>query len=222
MASTYGQAAKALLLGLCCLLAACDTAAPAGEPSPATSSPAASPSVAPAASDDPSMGVTAVRWPDHLDELSALLEKLPPTLLDANRDVYVDDEDSPMATALYGDLVHLSADVEHETIDTASGKPELVTAEESLAALFNLGLACDKKTYQGTIRPLAGGQGPGFGKKSSAKTRWFSCTIGEAEGNEDYTGYAIGWTRGKSAWLVIADAGEPAARAMVGALVEAG
>ena len=35
-------------------------------------------------------------------------------------------------------------------------------------------------------------------------------------------GYAIGWTRGKNAWLVIADAGEPAARALVGAPVEAG
>ena len=111
--------------------------------------------------------------------------------------------------------------MEHETIDTASGKPELVTAEESLAALFNLGLACDKKTYQGTIRPLAGGQGPGS-EEVVGQDPLVLLHDRRGGGNEDYTGYAIGWTRGKSAWLVIADAGEPAARAMVGALVEAG
>ena len=49
--------------------------------------------------------------------------------------------------------------MEHETIDTASGKPELITAEESLAALFNLGLACDKKAYQGSGGRLTGGRG---------------------------------------------------------------
>jgi len=145
MASTSGQAAKAVLLGLCCLLAACDTAAPEpDEPQPATSSPAASPSVTPSAPDDPSMGVAAARWPDQLDDLSAHVERLPPVLLDAKQDVYVDDEDSPMATALYGDVVYLTADLEHE-IDTASGQRQRVTAEESLAALFNLGRACDTK-----------------------------------------------------------------------------
>jgi len=223
MALTSRHAATALLLGLCCLVVACDTASDPGEPSSATSSPTASPtppSATPAAPDDPSMGVAAVRWPDQLDELGAHLEKLPPVLLDAQRDVYVDEEDSPVATALYGDLVYLTADLEHK-IDTASGKRQRVTAEESLAGLFNRGHSCDKKTYRGTIRPIAGGQGPRAETRPSAKTRWFSCTIGKAEGDEDYTGHAIGWLRGKSAWLVIADAGEPAAQAMVGALVDA-
>ncbi len=49
---------------------------------------------------------------------------------------------------------------------------------------------------------------------------WFSCRIDGAEGAEDFTGHAVGWTSGKTAWQVVAR-DERTARQLVTALHEA-
>lgn len=46
---------------------------------------------------------------------------------------------------------------------------------------------------------------------------WFSCAIDGAEGDEDLTGHAVGWTSGETAWLVVAK-DKAAAASLVDAL----
>jgi hypothetical protein len=41
-------------------------------------------------------------------------------------------------------------------------------------------------------------------KKPLTKPVWFSCPINGAEGDDNFTGQAVGWTSKKTAWLVVA------------------
>jgi len=128
-----------------------------------------------------------------------------------------EDEFGAESVAVYGDVASLSVTEEYITRDTESGKPELFTAPDLLAAGFGLVYGCAKKSYQGTIKPLPGGLGPASSKKKSSKPLWFSCRIDGAEGDEDFKGHAVGWTSKKAAWLVIA-ANEKLARSVVSGL----
>ena len=111
----------------------------------------------------------------------------------------------PQAIAAYGDGAGLTVADEFMTKDTESGEPELFSADDQLAASFGLVFACAKKSYRGTIKPLPGGYGPGYGSsKKSSEPRWFSCKIEGAEGDDNFKGHAVGWTSKKAAWLVIA------------------
>jgi hypothetical protein len=58
-------------------------------------------------------------------------------------------------------------------------------------------------------------------KKPLSTDVWFSCIIDGAEGDDNFTGQAVGWTSKKTAWLVVADT-QTTARNLVQALARAG
>jgi len=147
------------------------------------------------------------------------MDSLPKTLggetLKASYDRGGEEGFGPRAIATYGDNVAgLTVAEEYMTSQSASGEPELLTADTLLAANFGLVYACAKKSYRGTIKPLRGGYGPGFGSKKSSKPMWFSCNIDAAEGDDNFKGHAVGWTSEKAAWLVIAK-DEKTARSLI-------
>jgi hypothetical protein len=49
---------------------------------------------------------------------------------------------------------------------------------------------------------------------------WFSCRVDGAEGDDEFSGYAVGWTSKKTAWLVVAQ-DQNATRGFVTALRDA-
>lgn len=171
----------------------------------------------------PSFGVDRVRWPATAKGASELLNGLPQTFGGESLEVYYQPADTKeelgaTAGAQYGDAQSITVSDEFVTSDTASGKPELLSAEQLLAASFGLVFGCAKNSYRGTIEPGEGGYGPGSGpSKKSSGPRWFSCAIDVAEGDDDFTGHAVGWTSGKAAWLVIAE-DATAARSLIAAL----
>jgi hypothetical protein len=54
-------------------------------------------------------------------------------------------------------------------------------------------------------------------EKPLTKPVWFSCTVAGAEGDDTFTGAAVGWTSRHAAWLVLAH-NPDAARSLVAAL----
>lgn len=103
----------------------------------------------------------------------------------------------------YGQVVSVDLFEEYVTSDTASGEPEPFSANNLLAAGFGLGHACAENTYRGTLPSHDDFPGPGVTEKPLTKRVWFSCRIDGAEGDEDFTGQAVGWTSKKTAWLVV-------------------
>ncbi|SDT11015.1 hypothetical protein SAMN04488543_3056 [Friedmanniella luteola] len=164
-----------------------------------------------------------VSWPATTQGALKLLNALPQTFRGEPLEVFSspteeEEEYGASASAQYGDDNSISVTDEYTTTDTESGEPELFTAEQLLAASFGLVFACAKRSYRGTIKPLEGGQGPGYDSPArSSKTNWFSCRIDGAEGDDDFTGHAVGWTSKKAAWLVIAE-DEKAARTIIAGL----
>ncbi len=70
--------------------------------------------------------------------------------------------------------------------------------------MFGLGLGCAKGSYRGTApRPSYSGGGPAVTRKPLTRNVWFSCTIDGAEGDDSFTGNAVGWTSHQTAWLVV-------------------
>lgn len=61
--------------------------------------------------------------------------------------------------------------------------------------------------------------GPAVGNRSP-KPVWFSCRIAETQGEQFTDGQALGWTSGKSAWLILGD-NESLVRSLVDALLNA-
>jgi hypothetical protein len=226
-----------LISALVMLLTACgasETATPAAPSAAVTqAAPEAGPRSAPPRSTtrDPaprdtsgaSFGVDEVSWPANTQGALKLLHALPQTLRGeplqvSSSPAEEEEEYGASATAQYGDDNSISVTDEYTTTDTESGEPELFTAGQLLAARFGLVFACAKRSYRGTIEPLEGGQGPGFDSPArSSKPNWFSCRIDGAEGDDDFTGHAVGWTSEKAAWLVIAE-DEEAARAIIAGL----
>jgi hypothetical protein len=171
----------------------------------------------------PSFGVDRVGWPATAKGAYKLFNALPQTLRGETLQVYYqpadkDEEFGATAGAQYGEATTISVSDEYITSDTESGEPELFTADQLLAASFGLVFGCAKKSYRGTIQPLEGGSGPGFGgSKRSSKPMWFSCKVDGAEGDDNFKGHAVGWTSRKAAWLVIAE-DEKAARSLIAGL----
>lgn len=228
------------------LLAGCGGAAagPAASPSPPTSAsvparsatsattPAATSAPPPAASaptpksttsseKNASFGVDKDAWPTTVAAAAPLLQALPKAFVGQPRQLYGNDkvnaDGGPYAGVSYGDDVSLTVSEEYLSEDTPSGKAELLTANDLLAAAFNMGLTCAPRTYAGTAPSHGGGVGPAVTGKRSAKPVWFSCRIAGAEGNDNYTGQALGWTSGKTAWLIIGN-NEAAVGSIVAAL----
>lgn len=204
-----GVAALALAL-VACGGAGSATPAPAGPPTTASSS--ASP---PAASADaggwtaagPSFGVDRAAWPTTVGEARTVVHRLPGSLggqqKESGYSAASDEEGGSGAEVSvgYGEAISLTVSEEYVTTDTADGKPELMTARELLAVTFRLGLACAEDAYRGNALPLD----PGAARKIPAgEPVWFSCAVDEAEGDEDFAAHAVGWTSGKTAWLVLA------------------
>ena len=227
--------ALAMLLGAC---GAGETAAPAAPSATVTeAAPEAQPrpvrprstTGGPVARDTSgaSFGVDKVSWPADTEGALKLLNALPQTFRGESLEVFslpIDEEEEEgeeygaSASAQYGDDNAISVTDEYTTTDTESGEPELFTAEQLLAASFGLVFACAERSYRGTIEPLEGGQGPGYDAPArSSGTNWFSCRIDGAEGDEDFTGHAVGWTSRRAAWLVIAE-DEKAARTIIAGL----
>ena len=116
-------------------------------------------------------------------------------------------EDPPARDAglIFGKFGSVSVYEEYVSSDTSSGKPKLFSANNQLSASFGLVYGCAKGTYRGTApKPLSPRGGPGVTRGPLTRSVWFSCRIDIAEGDDAFSGYAVGWTRKKTAWLVVA------------------
>ena len=123
---------------------------------------------------------------------------------------------------VYGTVGSVEVYEEYQTTDTADGKPQLESANNQLSAAFGLVFGCTKDSYRGTApRPSYPQGAPGVTKKPLSSDVWFSCTIDGVEGDDNFTGQAVGWTSKKTAWLVVADS-QRTARELVEALARAG
>ena len=157
----------------------------------------------------PSFGADRVRWPGTLDGARAVLAKMPKTLGGKAGEVLYNsgDRDDPARDAGvgYGSLGSVAVFEEYTTDDTASGKPAVMSASSLLSASFGLMYGCAKGTYHGTApHPMYPRGGPGMSEHPLKRPSWFSCRIDGAEGDDGFSGYAVGWTSKKTAWLVVA------------------
>lgn len=220
--------------GLVALLVGCGVTETATPAAPVATTPVTSPS--PTAQDQredtsggsprrdtsgPSFGVDRVTWPDTAKGASKLLDALPQTFRGETLETYyapAEEDFGASAGAQYGQVNAITVFEEYVTSDFESGKPELFEAEQLLAASFGLVYACADGSYRGTIELFGGEEEPNSDvPKRTSKPGWFSCRIDGAEGDENFKGYAVGWTSKKAAWLVIAE-DEKAARALIASL----
>ena len=133
------------------------------------------------------------------------------------------DRDDPARDAGvgYGSLGSVAVFEEYTTDDTASGKPAVMSASSLLSASFGLMYGCTKGSYRGTApKPSYPHGGPAVTRRPLTRSVWFSCRIDGAEGDDNFSGCAVGWTRRKTAWLVVAQ-DKKTARLLVAALQEA-
>ena len=201
-------------------LAACGSASPSAGPKDrveAATGPSRSSAPADAqwSADGASYGVDRTSWPGGMEDARTLLAVLPAELGGEARQYLPklsDSEDFEGEPAGVGDgsaVVAYGKDLSLLVSDDAmSGgpetPPEMVGAQASLAAMFGLMYACDMDTYEGTIERMPGGYpGPGMAAVDATSPAWFSCRIDGAEGAEDFTAQAVGWTSSKTAWLAI-------------------
>lgn len=207
------------LLALALVGLSCGTTPEPGPQGPASATPAASSAGPPPSSPPPgswsadgdSFGVDRARWPTTVAAAEPLLRRMPATF--AGRPAEVDvtkaepDEDGGSGAeggVDYGDETGLSIAEAYVSTNTADGKPQKLSAKDLLAINFGLVFGCDEDSYRGTAAPSEGRIGPSLGKDQPDGPVWFSCRIRGAEGDESYTGHVVGWTSGKTAWLVLA------------------
>jgi hypothetical protein len=143
---------------------------------------------------------------------------MPTRLVGQTRQLFTDPRDKDFATVTYGKNDSVVVSGEHITAERSHRKPEPGSANNSLSAMFGIGLGCAKGTYRGTApRPAYPGGGPGVTSKPLSRNVWFSCRIDGAEGDDSFTGNAVGWTSHTTAWLVVGQ-DEKTAQALVDAL----
>jgi hypothetical protein len=212
------------------LLAGCGDSQTAAPPPSSSTTTAASPtlSVSPSPSgsggwtaDGASFGVDRARWPTTVRDAKVVLDRLPQTFAGQARETYAtpgEDGSGPDAGAGYGEDVTVNVSEEYLSNDTEDGSPELLNARDLLAANFMLGLSCSEDGYRGNALPL---DDEGYPKVRAGQPIWFSCPVDGAEGDEDFTAHAAGWTSGKTAWLILAP-DRDAVRSLVTALHSAG
>jgi hypothetical protein len=157
----------------------------------------------------PSFGVDRVEWPGTAAGAHEKLQNLPAQRRGERRELSfspADKKEEFGATAVlnYG-VASLSVSQEYLTSDMDdTGKLQLFSANNLLAAHFGLGLACAKGSYHGTMPKMKGYPAPAVTEKPLTKDVWFSCKVHGAEGDENYRAHAVGWTSKKTAWLVTA------------------
>ena len=202
------------------------SSAPSNRP-PSSPSPPVSPSTQSAAptsaGSGASLGVEKVRWPDEFPAVGDLVRRLPKSLLGQDRKIVIDakgdGDGGPGANVSYSADSLLNVGLEYEADDDGSGKPGTWTAGAELSSSFGLGAACKQGAYEGTIPSWPDFDGPAVAKTSES-VQWFACPVQGAEGDENFVAHAVGWTRGKGAWLVFCP-DEAAAKTLVSALIEA-
>lgn len=202
------------LAGLGCGTAADPAPQGPGTATPAPSTPAAPSSSAAAGSwnaDGDSFGVDRARWPRTVAAAEPLLRRMPKTFAGQPGESHVSpaqrDEDGGSGAeggVDYGDETSLGIAEAYVSTDSPDGKAETLTAKDLLSINFGLVFGCAESSYRGTATPMEGGLGPALGKDQPDGPVWFSCRIAGAEGDDAYTGHVVGWTSGKTAWLVIA------------------
>lgn len=203
------------------VLVACGSARPSASSSAepedsvvATTAPSESPAAQALHSspDGASFGVASTSWPGSMEDARTLLAALPaemdgeardymPTLSDGEEGDR-DQGAGELAVLAYGQ--ELSVLVSDDTVSGEPGEPpQVVGAQGKLAAMFGLMYICDPGTYEGTIKPHPEFPVPGSSEVGTTTTAWFSCRIDGAEGAEDFTAQAGGWTSSETAWLAI-------------------
>jgi hypothetical protein len=171
--------------------------------------------------------VDRLPWPGTLNGALRVLKAMPKRLGDTKRQLYYNSgagEDPPSRDAgvVYGTVGSVAVYEEYRTTDTADGKAHIESANNQLSGSFGLVYGCAEGSYRGTApRPSYPHGGPGVTKRPLTTDIWFSCTVDGAEGEESFTGQAVGWTRRKTAWLVVADS-KTSARNLIDALAQAG
>jgi hypothetical protein len=226
---TVGFSTGLVLVALV-VLAGCGGAPTAGPEAAATTGPTAAASLSPggggsptlstsrpADDDGPSYGVDHVSWPATIAGARQVLNAVPKTVAGHKHKTYTDPRDKDTAELDYGTFGMVIISSERGT----GTKKSLASANNALSATFGLGLACAKGTFRGTAPPPSyPGGGPSVTEKPLTKPVWFSCTVDGAEGDDNFTGAAVGWTSRHTAWLVVAH--DPAAaQLLVAALRDA-
>ena len=196
-------------------LVACGSSGPSAAPKDrveAATGPSQSPAPAGAqwSADGASYGVDRTSWPGSMEDARTVLEALPaemdgkareymPTLSDSEEGGS-EQEGGEMAALSYAQ--DLSVLVSDDTIPPGL-PPQVDGAQANLAAMFGLMYSCDPDTYEGTIERSPEWAVPGMSEVDATSTAWFSCRIDGAEGAEDFSAQAVGWTSSKTAWLTI-------------------
>jgi hypothetical protein len=216
------------------LLAACGSARPSAtsSASPEEGAAVAAPRESPASddavwsADGASFGVDSTSWPGSMQGAGEVLAAMPEQLGGQARELMLpggpdeDDAEGEYAGVFYGGertYVLVSG-------DTFTGEPgaapEVAGAQAKLAAMFGLVYICNPDTYEGTIKPHPEFSVPGGSEVAGATPAWFSCRIDAAEGAEDFSAQAVGWTSAKTAWLTVGP-DDAAVRELVTALHQA-
>jgi hypothetical protein len=156
-----------------------------------------------------SLGVDRIDWPTTLAGARAVLAGLPGQLGGVRREVYFNSgegEDPPVrdAGASYGERSTVTVSEAYRSTDKLDPHHAWGSANNLLSANFGLGLGCARGSYRGTApRPTNPYGGPAVTDRALTDPVWFSCRVSGAEGDESYRGHAVGWTSGKTAWLVV-------------------
>ena len=230
------------LVAVAVLLSACggsQTVAPPAGPgsstTPSSSTPSSSTSVSRPASaspsqsqaaaggwtaDGPSFGVDQARWPTTAKDAKPVLDRLPKTFAGQRLETYASGAEQgsgATAGALYGEKVMLTVAEEYVSEDTAGGSRTLLSARHLVAARFGLVFAWSKNSYRGNALPSPDN---GYAEIPAGEPVWFACAVDGAEGDDSYTAQAVGWTSGKTAWIVVAPDSK-AVRSLITALQKA-
>jgi len=213
------------------VLVACGSARPSATSSAqpeddvaVTTAPSESPAggAAPWSADGASFGVDTTSWPGNMAAARDVLAALPEVVGGEARQLMLtepDDAEDDFAGVSYGDRT--SVLVSDDTFTGEPGAaPEVLGAQAKLAAMFGLGYVCDPDTYEGTIERHPEFPVPGSAEVEATTAAWFSCRIDGAEGAEDFTAQAVGWTSAKTAWLAVGP-DDAAVRELVTALHQA-
>lgn len=141
-------------------------------------------------------GVTEADWPDDLEGAKAMFERMPTTLVGADRSLpqffrgaagvtYGRGNDAPVAWVMEADK-------------------EMRDPTVALAVMFGMTMSCEKDSYRGTAPRSDHGSVPDADRSGQYDPDggwWFACTIAGAEGAPKFTGQAVGWASGELGWL---------------------
>lgn len=140
--------------------------------------------------------IAAADWPVDLDGATDFYDQMPARFhgLPAKRP---GGEFGSSAGVLYGPV---NTGVSAYSMEADAEVPD---AKAVLAAMFGIGMVCDKATYRGSAEPMRGGLIPGFGSGEEVDPWWFACEVDGAEGAPNFRAYAVGWTSGDLGWLTV-------------------